>query len=123
MKKILFILAFILAVLIVHGQKEITLDTSVIHLFDKTIIEEFKTIDKDGNQLTSYRRMDKKSAKDYIEKIRQENETLQERLEMFKSEAAMYKSMMDDMVARRAEVQATIQENKRRIEEYKKYLK
>jgi hypothetical protein len=123
MKKILFILAFILSVLIVHGQKEITLDTSVIHLFEKTIVEEFKSIDKDGNEVTSYRRMEQSNAKDYIVKIQLENEALLERLEMFKNEEKMYKSMMDDMVARRSEVQATIQENKRRIEEYKKYLR
>ena len=118
MKKILFI-GMIFGALSASGQ----IDTSVIHLFDQTIVEEFKSLDKDGNEVTSYRRMDRANAKDYIDRIRAENQSLQERLEMFRNEETMYKSMMDDMKARRAEVHATIQENKRRIEEYKKYLR
>jgi len=118
MKKILFI-GLIFGAFSAFGQT----DSSVIHLFDQTIVEEFKSLDKDGNEVTSYRRMDRQKAGEYIERIRAENQSLQERLEMFRNEEKMYKSMMDDMKARKAEVQATIQENKRRIEEYKKYLR
>lgn len=118
MKKILFI-GLLFVGLKSFGQT----DTSAIVLINDIVVEEFKTTDQDGQPVTSYRRVDRAQVKDYIERIKFDISAKHESLEMMKNEKMMYESMLQDLQVRRDKLQAEIQENKRRIEVYKSYLR
>ena len=116
MKKTLIIFGFFLASIAAYSQ------ATTIMKIDTVILEEFKSVDEAGTSITSYRRLTKKEAKDYIEKIKTENDWKAERLERYKDEKQMYNSMLKDVNERIEKTQAEIHDNKRRIEEYRNIL-
>jgi len=117
MKKILFILGFILACLFSYGQAQTT-----IMKIDTVIVEEFRTTDDAGTPITSYRRLTKKEAKDYIEKIRLQNDYKIDQLQMTNTEIEILNDRLKNTKEQKQKLQEEIMDNKRRIDEYKTIL-
>lgn len=116
MKKTLLIFSLLAFAIVAKSQ-----NTTIMKI-DGVVIEEFKSVDENGTDITSYRRLTNKQVRDYIEKIKQENDWKAERLERYKDEKQMYQSMIKDVNERIEKTQAEIQDNKRRIEEYRNIL-
>ena len=116
MKKTLLIFGLIAMGLVSKCQ------STTIMKIDSVVIEEFKSVDENGTDITSYRRLTNKQVREYIEKIKAENYWKVERLERYKDEKQMYNSMLKDVNERIEKTQAEIHDNKRRIEEYRNIL-
>lgn len=96
---------------------------STIMKIDTVILEEFKTTDDAGTQITSYRRLTKKDARAYIEKIKAYNDEKADRLEMVNMEISILNDRLKATKAEKDRLQMEIQDNKRRIDEYKLLIK
>ena len=117
MKKIIFIIGFLLACLFSYSQ---TLTT--IMKIDTVILEEFKTTDEAGTAITSYRRLTNKEAKAYIEKIKGYNDDKADQLEMVNMEINILNDRLKSAKSEKDRLQMEIQDNKRRIEEYRNII-
>jgi len=59
MKKHFLLIIFLFAGMVGFGQK------TTIMLLDSTVVEEFRTVDENGTDITSYRRLSKKTTQDF----------------------------------------------------------
>lgn len=116
MKKLFFPLFLLLTF---TGFSQVTIDTSTIVLINNTVVEEFRTLDPDGNQITSYRRVTKAQINEYIKKIQADNDFKKELIDRTNDEIAMYASMNKEAKERKDKLLAEIKENQRRLEAYK----
>jgi len=116
MKKTLLLIVFLFAGLVGFGQK------TTIMLLDSTIVEEFRTVDKNQTDIVSYRRLTKKQVREYIDKIQIANDLKAQELEFLKDEENMHTQQLNDVKERRKTVSDEIADNKRRIKEFRKIL-
>ena len=117
MKKTFLIFGLLLAGLYSYSQ---TLTT--IMKIDTVILEEFKTTDEAGTAITSYRRLTNKEAKAYIEKIKGYNDDKAMNLEMVNMEINILNDRLKAAKSEKDRLQQEIQDNKRRIEEYRNII-
>jgi peptidoglycan hydrolase CwlO-like protein len=117
MKKTLLIIGLLLVGLSMYSQ---TLTT--IMKIDTVILEEFKTTDEAGTAITSYRRLTNEQARAYIEKIKGYNDDKADQLEMVNMEIDILNDRLKSAKSEKDRLQMEIQDNKRRIEEYKNII-
>jgi len=117
MKKTFLIFALLLVGLFSYSQ---TLTT--IMKIDTVILEEFKTTDDAGTEITSYRRLTNKDVKAYIEKIKGYNDDKAMNLEMVNMEINILNDRLKSAKSEKDRLQMEIQDNKRRIDEYRNII-
>ena len=117
MKKTLLIFGFLLVGLSMYSQ---TLTT--IMKIDTVIMEEFKTVDEAGTAITSYRRLTNEQARAYIEKIKGYNDDKVDQLQMVNMEINILVDRLKYAKDEKDRLQMEIQDNKRRIDEYRNII-
>lgn len=116
MKKSLLILGILAFAIIANSQ------TTTIMQIDTVIVEEFKQTDEAGLEITSYRRLTRKEVRDYIEKIKLQNDYKADQLQMINLEIEMINDRLKSAKEQKEKLRAEIDDNKRRMNEYRNLI-